>query len=164
MLKRSPDAVPVDVAAVPTVCRTVGDRLTCSFPSHPARLAEVRRAVEAFCRTTPLDEPACDELGLVVNEALANVIRHAYAGATDRPIEVTVDRHRAGVRIAIRDWGSGKVPRPTDNPAAADPLQPGGLGLICLRRLTDDASFQPQPDGGMELVVVRTTPGRLARC
>ena len=144
--------------------RTAADRLTCTFPSHPAHLAAVRRAVEAFCRGTSLDDPACDELGLVVNEAMANVIRHAYAGATDRPIEVTAERHGQGVRIAIRDWGNGRVPKPGDNPAAADPLMPGGLGLICLRRLTDDATFEPQPDGGMKLVIVRTTRGRLSSC
>ncbi len=146
-----------------SACHTTvtADHLTCAFPSHPAHLAAVRRAVEAFCRDTPLDEPARDELGLVVNEALANVIRHAYAGAHDRPIEVTADRVAGGVRIAIRDWGSGKIPKPTDNPAAADPLLPGGLGLICLKRLTDGAAFEPQPGGGMRLVLTRTTPGRL---
>jgi anti-sigma regulatory factor (Ser/Thr protein kinase) len=139
--------------------RNADDRLTCAFPSHPAHLGTVRRAIEAFCRRTKLGEPACDELGLVVNEAMANVIRHAYAGATDRPIEVTVEKLGDGVRIAIRDWGNGRVPKPTDNPAAADPLMPGGLGLICLRRLTDDARFEPQPDGGMKLIITRTTPG-----
>jgi serine/threonine-protein kinase RsbW len=156
---RSSVAVPVEPDPGPVVCRKAGDRLTWAFPSHPACLAEVRRAVEAFCRSTSLDDPACDEMGLVVNEALANVIRHAYAGATDRPVEVTAERQGDGVRLSIRDWGNGRVPKPTDNPAAADPLMPGGLGLICLRRLTDDATFEPQPDGGMKLVIVRTTPG-----
>jgi len=159
MPERSSVAVPVEPDPGPVVCRKTGDHLTWAFPSHPARLADVRRAVEAFCRSTPLDEPACDEMGLVVNEALANVIRHAYAGATNRPIEVTAERHGDGVRLSIRDWGNGRVPKPTDNPAAADPLMPGGLGLICLRQLTDDATFEPQPDGGMKLVIVRTTPG-----
>ena len=92
---------------------------------------------------------------------MANVIRHAYAGATDRPVEVTAEHLGPGVRIAIRDWGNGRVPKPTDNPAAADPLQPGGLGLICLRRLTDGATFEPQPDGGMRLTIDRTTRGQL---
>ncbi len=145
-------------------CRTTvtAGHLTCAFPSHPAHLAAVRRAVEAFCRDTPLDEPARDELGLVVNEAMANVMRHAYAGATDRPVEVTADRVAGGVRLAIRDWGTAGIPKPTDNPAAADPLLPGGLGLICLQRLTDGATFEPQPDGGMKLVH-RPAPRRAGR-
>ena len=152
-------------ATVGGVCRTdvTAGRLTCAFPSDPAHLGAVRRAVEAFCRDSPLDEPARDELGLVVNEAVANVMRHAYAGSTDRPVEVTAEQVDRGVRITIRDWGTGVVPKPTDNPAAADPLLPGGLGLICLRRLTDGATFEPQPDGGMKLVIVRTTPGRLGK-
>ena len=146
----------------PPAISATADHLSCAFDSNPAHLAGVRRAVEAFCRATELDTAACDELGLVVNEALANVIRHAYAGATDRPVTVTGDRHGRGVRLTIRDWGIGRVPKATDNPAAADPLLPGGLGLICLKRLTDGATFEPQPDGGMALTIVRTTSGRLA--
>ena len=152
---------PRPTAPRPPSITVTADRLACAFDSHPAHLAAVRRAVEAFCRTTDLDDAACDELGLVVNEALANVIRHAYAGATDRPVAVTVDRHGRGVRVAIRDWGVGRVPKSTDNPAAADPLKPGGLGLICLKQLTDHVHFEPATDGGMTLVLVRTTSGRL---
>ena len=155
-----PRATAAGAVGPPTISATP-DRLSCAFPSDPAHLAAVRRAIEAFCRSTDLDTAACDELGLVVNEAIANVIRHAYAGATDRPVAVTVDRHGRGVRIAIRDWGIGRVPKPTDNPAAADPLKPGGLGLICLRQLTDDVRFEPAADGGMLLTLVRTTSGRL---
>ena len=159
-----PRGVTTAVAAAvaePAISATA-EHLSCAFDSDTVHLAAVRRAVESFCRSTDLGEAACDELGLVVNEAIANVIRHAYAGAAGRPIEVGVDRHGPGVRITLRDWGIGRVPRPTDNPAAADPLLPGGLGLICLRKLTDAATFDPQPDGGMRLTIVRTTPGRLA--
>jgi serine/threonine-protein kinase RsbW len=156
--RRGPDR-PVEPTAPPTLSVTP-DRLACAFRSDPAHLAAVRRAAEAFCATTPLDAAARNELGLVVNEAIANVIRHAYHGATDQPIELTVERHGTGVRVTLRDWGNGVIPDPSHNPACADPLLPGGLGLICLRSLTDDARFEPQPDGGMKLVLTRTTPGR----
>jgi serine/threonine-protein kinase RsbW len=118
--------------------------------SDPANLATVRQAVESLCAEQGFEKPACDEVGLCVNEALANVIRHAYDGATDRPIEITA--YLLGpmaLRIAIRDWGNGVDPStlPLPSPAEHNPLVPGGLGLICLQQMMDEVHFTPQPDG-----------------
>lgn len=136
------------------------DKLELSFKSDPANLATARKSVERFCGQCGLDIPACEEMGLVVNEALANVIRHAYDGATDRPVVVSAEPVTGGVQIGIRDWGNGQDPSksPTKPP---DPLTPGGLGLICLKRLTDGARYEPQPDG-MKLVLLRTSSGSKA--
>ena len=48
--------------------------------------------------------------------------------------------------VKIRDWGNGVNPQ-SRMPVAKDPLTPGGLGLVCLRQLMDDISYQPQNDG-----------------
>jgi serine/threonine-protein kinase RsbW len=126
--------------------------LRLDVTSDPANLATVRHACEAFCVECGLDEAAAGDVGLVVNEAMANVTRHAYGGATDRPVSVAgrcdcdCDGGRGGaVTITIRDWGTGFNPesvRPKQ-----DPTQPGGLGMVCIRCLVDDAVFAPQPDG-----------------
>jgi serine/threonine-protein kinase RsbW len=125
--------------------------------SDPANLAAVRQAIESLCREKSFDKQACDDVGLCVNEALANVIRHAYDGATDRPIEITAQFDDPfTVRVAIRDWGNGVNPQELpESPAARDPLVPGGLGLICLRKMMDDVHFTPQADG-MLLEMIRT--------
>src|SRR4051812_1167864 len=64
--------------------------------SDTAAVAGVRRAVEAFAATAGFGEEAVGHLGLVVNEALANVIRHAYAGQGGRPVVVTAEMVDAG--------------------------------------------------------------------
>lgn len=139
------------------------DNLALRFASNPINVAAVRKSIEQFCETAGLDAPAREEVGLVVNEALANVIRHAYAGATDRPVQVKVNRQGAGVRISIRDWGNGVDPSKIEVPEH-DPLIPGGLGLLCLRRLMDDVVYLPQHDG-MLLEMTRTTSGsKVAAC
>jgi anti-sigma regulatory factor (Ser/Thr protein kinase) len=127
-------------------------QLCLEITSDPARLAPTRRAIEAFCTRCGFDEKAVGEVGLVVNEALANVIRHAYGGATDRPIRIDADFEKDMLRIIIRDWGNGRDPSAL--PHVHDPLTPGGLGLVCLRSLMDEAMFQPQPDG-MQLTLKR---------
>ena len=91
-----------------------------------------------------LDASAAGEVGLCVNEAMANVTRHAYQGATDKPVEVCGWCDGGGVHIAVRDWGNGTLP---PRRIQHDPLTPGGLGLVCLRKLLDDVVYAPQPDG-----------------
>src|SRR5207237_1284137 len=59
--------------------------------SNPANLAPVREAVERLCKAAGFDETAIAEIGLVVNEAHANVIRHAYDNATDKPIVIRAE-------------------------------------------------------------------------
>src|SRR4051794_18995760 len=107
--------------------------LRLNVTSDPVHLATVRHAVEAFCVECGLTEAAAGDVGLVVNEAMANVTRHAYAGATDRPVAVAAqwDRNAAAVVVTIRDWGTGFNPesvRPKQ-----DPSKPGGLGMVCIR-------------------------------
>ena len=113
--------------------------------SDPARLAPTRRAIEAFCTSCGFDEAAVAQMGLCVNEALANITRHAYAGAVDRPIHLDAAFADDVLKISLRDWGCGKLP-PTAHPKP-DPLTPGGLGLICLRVCLDDVQYTPQSDG-----------------
>ena len=128
-------------------------RLELRIASDPARLAEVRKAVESFARSRGFNETAAGELGLCVNEAMANVMRHAYGGRTDRPIVVGAEERRPGcVSVTIRDWGNGVDPSSVPRPDY-DPLTPGGVGLICLRKLLEDIVYTRQPDGMLTTLV-----------
>lgn len=120
-------------------------QLRLEVTSDPAHLAPVRRAVEAFCESAGFNAKATGDVGLVVNEAMANVTRHAYHGATDRPVRVVVDFADDELTLSVRDWGIGRDP--SGVPPKADPLTPGGLGMTCLRSLMDQVTFTPQTDG-----------------
>jgi serine/threonine-protein kinase RsbW len=126
--------------------QTTPPPLVLKITSDPATLASTRRAVEMFAAQCGFDETARGEIGLVVNEALANVIRHAYQGATDQPIELSAQKTDDGISLTVRDWGLGV--NPLDLPAKKhDPMKPGGVGLICMRQMMDDVQFQKQSDG-----------------
>src|SRR5437868_15106763 len=84
--------------------------LRLKITSDPATLASTRRAVEMYAAQCGFDETARGEIGLVINEALANVIRHAYQGAIDQPIELLAHRTDEGISITVRDWGLGVDP------------------------------------------------------
>ncbi len=128
-------------------------RVELRITSNPASIAGVRRRVEALARQV-LNERAVGEIGLCLNEALANVIRHAYEGATDRPIVVTAELAGDALSIAIRDWGNGV--NPSELPVEQyNPVAPGGVGMLCLRKLMDEYEFRPQ-ERGMLLVMKRS--------
>jgi anti-sigma regulatory factor (Ser/Thr protein kinase) len=120
-------------------------QLQLRITSDPANLAPVRHELETFCAACGFDEKSRGEIVLVVNEALANITRHAYGGAEDGPIELNASFADGSLRIMIRDWGTGQLPPRHLRPR--DPLKPGGVGLVCLRELMDDVNFSPQPDG-----------------
>jgi anti-sigma regulatory factor (Ser/Thr protein kinase) len=127
-------------------------QLELKITSDPANLAPVRRELEGFCAECGFVDSARGEIVLSVNEALTNITRHAYGGAIDRPIHLRLTFADGTLRIALRDWGNGKLPEA--RPSCREPLKPGGVGLLCLRELMDRIEFEPQPDG-MQLIMER---------
>jgi serine/threonine-protein kinase RsbW len=132
--------------------------------SDPAQIAVVRRAAEDFATAHGFDDTATAAIGLCLNEALANVIRHAYENRPGRPIVITIEYLAQGtppapvMQITIRDWGNGVNPD-TLPPKPHDPLTPGGVGLICLGKLMDDITYTPQQDGMLMTMVKRKVVG-----
>jgi anti-sigma regulatory factor (Ser/Thr protein kinase) len=114
--------------------------------SHPAGLREVRRELESFAQSIGMAEESSHAVGLVLNEALANIIRHGYDGALDKPIRVTAQTGDNELRIQIRDWAKPFDPALVKQRYDGE-LKPGGIGLICIRKLMDKATFQRLPDG-----------------
>ncbi len=145
-------------------------RLEVRIQSHATQIARVRRAVERFAAEAGFPEKDRDDIGLCVNEAIANVIRHGYGGASHRPIVISAefpttlestDQKSSPGRalcVTIRDWGSATNPADLAT-KPYDPLEPGGVGLICLQSLLDRVTYAPQHDGMLlTLWKVRKTP------
>src|SRR5438105_10442920 len=91
-------------------------RLDLRLQSDPAQVAGARRAVERFATSAGFGDAVQSDIGLCVNEALANIIRHAYGNAGGQPIAITADYSLDGagapaaLRVTIRDWGTGVNP------------------------------------------------------
>lgn len=122
--------------------------------SDPALLSSTRKTIESFAMNFGFDKDSWCEIGLVVNEVLANIIRHAYECKTNQPIHLDAEFDGDSLRITIRDWGCGVDPSrlPCRKP---DPRQPGGLGMICLKEMMDTFEFAPQ-SRGMLLTMTRS--------
>jgi anti-sigma regulatory factor (Ser/Thr protein kinase) len=114
--------------------------------SNPAYLRIVRTELEAFAQSGGMPLEKVHQVGLVVNEAMANIIRHGYDGATDKPILVTAETDGNRLEIEIRDWAKPFDPALIKRKLEGE-LSPGGLGLVCIRKLMDDVRFERLPDG-----------------
>ena len=125
--------------------------------STPAHLPIVRGAMERLCRALGFDEHSTTRVVLSVDEALTNIIRHAYGGAEDQPIEVELlpqGSPAAGLRIRIRDHG-----RPVDvrriQSRDLDDVRPGGLGVHIMTECMDHLEYQQAEGGGTVLTMFK---------
>jgi serine/threonine-protein kinase RsbW len=134
--------------------RQLDRRFEMRIDSDPANLAPARKAVETFTIECGLSEQASHDVGLCLNEAMANVMRHAYGGRTDRPILITAESNADALTVRVRDWGNGVDPSTLPR-EPYNPLTPGGVGLICLSELLDQMVYEPQPDGMLATLVKR---------
>lgn len=124
-------------------------RLELNINSDPATLHDVRTRIESFAANCGCDARCCEDVGLCVNEALANIMRHAYRGAIDQPIAIEVEDAGQRVIVRIRDWGRSFDPAAVlaNREREYDPLEPGGLGVICMKKLMDRVQYVPQEKG-----------------
>ena len=69
--------------------------LKMELRSNPEMLCVVRNALSELTAKLGFTEPECRAVVLAVDEALTNIIRHAYLGDPERPIEASFRRIQA---------------------------------------------------------------------
>ena len=127
-----------------------------------ATIENVRRISE-FVRDTGqhlrLMEDTLFDIDLAVEEASANIVRHAYRPGQAGDILLRVEATDDIVRITLTDWG---LPFDADNvrPFALDaPVETrakGGMGLPIIHSLMDDVARETaSTPGGPNILVLR---------
>lgn len=133
-----------------------------SIASTPAHLPVVRAALECLCELIGFREQARGQIVLAADEALSNVIQHAYHGALDRPIEIALSRiggEGGGLQIEVHHWGEPAEPGEI-RPRNLDEVRPGGLGLHIMSNCMDRVEYVPAPAGGTCLRMVKMLQAR----
>ena len=107
-------------------------RVDVHFPSDPRLLRTVRSLIGQVAEVCGFAEDEAQFIILAVDEACANVIRHAYQGRTDGEIALSCSASDERIEFLLVD--QGRSPQPDAlQPRPLDELRPGGLGthLIC---------------------------------
>ncbi|MBF0119556.1 MAG: ATP-binding protein [Desulfobacterales bacterium] len=115
-----------------------------STTSELNKLCEIRRFIEDFCGDA--DQDRIEMLKLVVNEAAANIIRHAYKCESGRPIFIEAEMKENNVIISLYDYGVIFKP---DNvkKVVLDGTQDGGMGLYIMKSSVDNLVFSRDESG-----------------
>jgi serine/threonine-protein kinase RsbW len=125
--------------------------LRLELPSNPEVLCVVRGAVMSLTEEFGFPAAECRALTRAVDEALANIIRHAYGGRPEQPIELlcrrrqdrTGGRPRVGLEIILVDQGN-PVDRKKLCGRSLDDVRPGGLGLHFIQDGVDVMEYTRQ--------------------
>ena len=128
--------------------------LEITILSDPANLAEVRQAVEHYALGAGLNEAEAAKVVLALDEALTNIIRHAYGNANDRPIEIQACHDIETFCLILRDYGR-QAPRETIHSRNLDDVRPGGLGVHIMTTCMDCIDYQPADDTGTVLTMTK---------
>ena len=91
----------------------------------------------------------CIPLGLILNEAVTNAIKHAFPGKKEGVIDISLKSIVSGhFLLSIKDNGVGFPP-------AFDPANRASMGMRLMRGLSDDldATFQVDNNNGTEILL-----------
>ncbi len=121
-------------------------KMKFSVPSDPRYLCVVRGAIGSLAGVIGWEESECRAIVLAVDEALTNVIRHAYHGRTDGWMELECRETADGLEIALLDSGDA----PDRSKICAYEMgcdRPGGLGTQIIKKVMDRVSYEESPEG-----------------
>jgi anti-sigma regulatory factor (Ser/Thr protein kinase) len=125
-------------------------------PSDPRFLSIARNAVSEVSAICGLSEEVGQGVTLAIDEALANVIRHAYKNRYDQEIEL--DCQVNADRIVFRLLDQGEPPDPAK--ICGQPLNDvslSGRGTHLMRAIMDEMTYE-QSSGKNELRLVKNLP------
>jgi anti-sigma regulatory factor (Ser/Thr protein kinase) len=103
-----------------------------------------------------LDESSVHKVEIASEEALVNIIRHAYKNQTGT-IEINVYEGEPFVEIVIRDHGPPFNPLDRDvsfdRSAGIDEREIGGLGILFIREYMDEVRYQREKDANVLILI-----------
>lgn len=130
---------------------------TITLQAGPKTVAAALDFVADACREWGVTQAACFKLSLAVDEAVSNILRHAYQGHAGH-IELRMGVKGSDVWIELRDWGPFFDPTTVPEPSLQAPLEKrevGGLGIHLMRQAVDELVYRREGDVNILRMVKR---------
>lgn len=135
-----------------------GLSLKLEVRSDPQVLSVVRSAVQQLAVVAGFADRDCRLITLAVDEAMANIIRHAYGNRTDRIIRLHCQRKNNRLEFVLLDQGKA-VPREKIRSRALEDVRPGGLGVHLIGEIMDSVRYDTVPSGNRLRLVKKLPKG-----
>jgi anti-sigma regulatory factor (Ser/Thr protein kinase) len=142
--------------------------LKLELQSNPEALCLVRATVERAAEVMHFQDAETRAIVRSVDEALANVMRHAYGGRPGLPIEMSCHKlqgreensAQGGIEILLTDKGTPVKPEALKG-RPLDEIRPGGLGLHFIRQSMDEVEFTRKKGKNLLRMVKYLSPSSL---
>jgi sigma-B regulation protein RsbU (phosphoserine phosphatase) len=126
--------------------------LRLQLPAVPESLKPLRDAVCAAMTQAGVAPVLRDRLKLAIDEAAANIIRHAYGNCGEGEFLIGMRVVRGSLRFTLRDHAPAVDPTRVQ-PRDLSECRPGGLGINFIDQTMDYWRLRPLPNGGNLLVM-----------
>ena len=130
-----------------------------ALPAVPVAVGWIRRELDGVLDGLGVTRARRHDVSLVLTEAAANVVVHAYQGPGPGLLYTMALLSCTGLRVEVFDSGQGMV--------AAAPSQGLGVGLALMARLADGLEISTNDAGGMQVSAtfcdITGLPSELAR-
>ena len=120
--------------------------------SDMSNLARVAEFVADAARKTKISPRQSDDIQMAVDEAVTNVMEHAYAGRTNGHISIQLEIDAKAILVEIRDQGRTFNAKKVKKPDVNSPLSErsiGGLGIFFMKKLMDKVEFTHDESGNI---------------
>ena len=117
---------------------------TLTFPNETSQLKAVRLFVADVVRQGSIPRSLENGILLAVDEAVTNIITHAYKEGRRDIIEITLDIDPKRFTVVIRDSGTSFDPKTIANPSMKEHVVHGkrhGLGIFLMRQVMDEVEY-----------------------
>lgn len=147
---------------MPRILKKYDLRLT----SQSDNLSIVREFVSNVASKVGFDNDDISKIELAVDEACANVIKHAYGKNSNQLIEVTIKIDKKKMMVIVTDKGKGFDPQAVKLPDMNDYLSEmkvGGLGIYLIETLMDKVDFEIKPGVKNQVKMIKYLKKELAK-
>lgn len=135
---------------------TVESSAELVIPSQVRLVDLVHCAAEKMADIAGFPAEDALDIGLAVREAAINAIRHGNHEDATLRVRILLEASTDGIRVEIRDQGSGFDPDAAPDPTAEDNLlQTSGRGLLLIRAFVDDVRFRFEEGRGTTVTLER---------
>lgn len=128
-----------------------------SITASTENLSEVRNFVAEHAKSHGFNKQQIADIRLSVDEAITNIIRHAYMGDDSNNIDIEVSLEEDQFCIHLQDTGKtfkmNKFTEP-DIERKIKEKKRGGMGLYLIHSLMDDVSYS-RSNGINEMVMCK---------
>lgn len=135
-----------------------GQKYLLTLPSHTDNLEIIRGFLNKISEKNGIESDIANNIELAVDEAVTNVIKHAYEYSINEAITIKVKVSASKIDIIIIDNGTKFKPNLdeiVDVNKKVEGRNTGGYGLFLMKKLMDKVNYNVSPDNKNQVILTK---------